>query len=146
MEFTEIIQVLALLVAGTGVYLGLRGVQRQMWIAIFGQYTQRYASIMDSLPPDARSPHGSVKFEQMEEQEKNQVLNVARRYLNLCSEERFLASSKHLDKKAWKIWKTGIRDTARLPFFVGAWEILKPEYSFYPDFQQFIDEMAGPNA
>lgn len=57
-----------------------------------------------------------------------------RRYLNLCSEELFLHSHRKIDATTWGIWKTGMRDTARLPWFQAASTMLSSEYEYYADF------------
>lgn len=136
------IQVVAVLGAAFGVYLGLRGVRKQIWIGIFTQYTTRYSEVFDGLPLAIRSPSLDKKLNMMDEDLKDDVLNVMRRYLNLCSEEMYLAEKGYLEDGAWEIWKTGIRDSMRLPIFAEAWNSLKTEYEFYPKFQLFINSLA----
>ena len=135
-------QVVAVLVAAAGVYWGLRGVRKQIWIGIFTQYTTRYSQVFDGLPLPILSPSLDKKLNLMDEDQKRDVLNVMRRYFNLCSEEMYLAENGYLDDGAWEIWQSGIRDTMRLPIFAEAWNSLKSEYEFYPKFQLFINNLA----
>ena len=136
------VQVAAVLGAAFGIYWGLRGIRKQIWIGIFTQYTMRYSEVFDGLPLPIRSPGLDKKLNMMDEDLKRDVLNVMRRYLNLCSEEMYLAENGYLEDGAWEIWQTGIRDSMRLPIFTEAWNALNSEYGFYPKFQDFINNLA----
>jgi hypothetical protein len=137
-----------LLVAATVllVWVTLRGIREQLWLLTFSEYTRRYAEIVDMLPPDARRPGATFDFAALSPPERDRILTAMRRYLNLCSEERFLHSRGKIDATTWSIWRTGIRDTARLPCFQAAWTMLRSEYEYYTDFQAFMDELVRESA
>jgi hypothetical protein len=128
-------------VTAVGVLLTLRGVRDQVWILTFSEYTRRYADIMDGLPFEARRPGGTYSLARSSAEERERVLTAMRRYLNLCSEELHLRSRGVLDNETWSIWRTGIEDVARMPFFADGWKELKPEYQYYGDFCQFVDRL-----
>jgi hypothetical protein len=133
-------------VTAVGVLVAVRGVRDQMWILTFSEYTKRYAEIMDGLPFEARRPGGTYDLDTRSTGEREQVLSAMRRYLNLCSEELHLRSRGVLDNGTWRIWRTGIEDVARMPFFVDAWRDLRSEYKYYGDFCQFVDELLEQRA
>jgi hypothetical protein len=54
-------------------------------------------------------------------------VNVVRGYLNLCSEEYWLYQRRKIDNGTWEIWKLGMIDTVKLPWFRSAWEDLRDE-------------------
>jgi hypothetical protein len=72
------------------------------------------------------------------------VLNAARAYLNLTSEEFFLHARGRIDDETWRIWKTGIAETVRLPWLQLAWQVLEIEYAYFPEYCGFIDECPSP--
>lgn len=119
----------------------LRGVRDQLWLITFSEYTRRYSEIMDGLPYEARRPGGDFDLKKLAEGERERVLATARRYLNLCSEELYLNKRGALDDGTWEIWRTGIADTARMPFFRDAWELLRQEYDYYGDFHAMVDDL-----
>lgn len=149
MSITETIQLVSVsltaasvLVAALAICVGLRGVKKQMFVAVFNQYTQRYANIMDGLPAGTRDPKSKITLEDLDEKKRQEVLRVGRRYFNLCSEEMWLAQKGHLDQTTWGIWETGIRQTMRLQSMSDAWEELESEYEYFGEFHEFMNEIA----
>jgi hypothetical protein len=136
----------AVLATAALVVVTLRGIRDQLWMTTFAEYTRRYSEIMDVLPFEARRPGGSFTLNGLQAQERERVLGAMRKYLNLCSEEFYLHAKGRIDRDTWAIWKTGIRDTIRLPCFQGAWTLLRPEYDYFPAFCGFIDSLTkdGP--
>ena len=138
-QIIALANVAAVLVAVVAIFVALRGVRDELWMITFAEYTNRYAMIMDGLPFEARRPGGNFDLDQLQPSERERVLGAMRRYLNLCSEEFYLHGRGKIDKKTWSIWKTGIRDTIRLPCFHGSWSLLRVEYDYFPDFCAFMD-------
>jgi len=73
--------------------------------------------------------------------ERERILSVMRRYLNLCSEEYYLHKKGKIDNQTWDIWKTGIRDTIRLPCFDNVWGTMRCEYNYFAEFCRFMDDL-----
>lgn len=66
------------------------------------------------------------------------MLEAFREYFNLCSEEMWLYKHRRIDRETWNIWEQGMRQVARFPSFLEAWQVLNIEYEYYDDFQRFI--------
>jgi hypothetical protein len=134
----------ALVIATGWVAVGtLKGIREQLWLATFTEYTGRFSAIMDALPFEARQPTGKYALDQLQPADRNKVLGVMRRYLNLCSEEHYLVGRGKIDDETWAIWTAGIGDTVRLPWFHEAWTALRNEYASVPAFCDFIDQLAS---
>jgi hypothetical protein len=121
------------------VFFGLRGVKTQIQAQMFSDYTKRFQEIMSDLPLNARDPSTAKALNDYSQEDRESILNVVRKYLNLCSEELYLADAKYIKGDAWSIWKNGIADMMRLPIFRDAWAQTRQEYNAYKDFQDFID-------
>lgn len=143
MTLGELIALAAALAAAALVVVTLKGIRDQLWMMTFAEYTRRYSEIMDGLPFEARRPGGNFSLSGLPDPERQRVLGITRKYLNLCSEDLFLTRKGKIDKETWTIWKTGIKDTMRLPCFQGAWTALRAEYDFFPDFCNFMDKLGG---
>lgn len=121
----------------------LKSVSRQLWLQTFSEYTRRYSEIMNELPSEARRPGGEFSLAELSPGDRGRTLNTMRRYLNLCSEELYLYKRGRVDGETWDVWKAGIRDTIRLPWFQTAWDFLRIEYEYYQDFVSFMDDLLG---
>jgi len=137
---------LLLVTLGVGVST-LIGIRNQLWMQMFAEYTRRYSEIMDEVPFEARRPGGAYSLEALPTDQHHEVLRALRNYLNLCSEELYLAKTRRLDRRTWRIWTSGIKDTLRLPCFNAGWREMRGEYEYFPEFVTFIDHVApmGPD-
>ena len=68
------------------------------------------------------------------------MLGAFREYLNLCSEEMWLHKNRRIDRQTWTVWEHGMRQVARFPSFLEAWQVLSVEYEYYGDFQRFVSQ------
>jgi hypothetical protein len=128
------------LIAGFGLWLTMRGIRDQLWLQTFQEYTRRYSEIVRDLPSDSRRPGSGFTLDALDVEEHGRVLNAARAYLNLTSEEFFLHARGRIDDETWRIWKTGIIETVRLPWLQLAWHELEIEYAYFPEYCGFIGE------
>lgn len=135
--------VAAVAVGAVAIIAALNGVRNELWMITFAEYTRRYDTIMNELPFEARHPGGDFLLDRLQSSERTRVLGTVRRYLNLCSEELYLRKRKKIDRQTWSIWQTGIKDTMRLPGFTGAWDLLRVEYDYFPEFCAFMDNLMG---
>ena len=139
--------VATVVVAGVGLWITLRGIRDQLWLQTFQEYTRRYSEIVRDLPSDSRRPGSDFSLDNLDAEARGRVLNAARAYLNLTSEEFFLHRRGRIDDETWKIWKTGIVTTIRLPWLRVAWQELEVEYSYFEDYSRFVNEcLAEPPA
>jgi hypothetical protein len=130
-------------VTAAALYVTIRGMRDQLWLHTFSEYTRRYAEVVRDLPSDSRRPNSSFDIHALADEERDRVLNSARAYLNLTSEEFFLHSRGRIDDETWSIWRTGIEQTVRLPWARGAWAELEPEYEYVPEFSAFVKRCLG---
>ena len=141
MEWLEYVKIIISIAGITIVFFGLKGVRTQIQASMFSDYTKRYAEVIDGLPFGARSPSSVKSLDDFDETEQQRIIGTVRRYLNLVSEEMYLAEEKFIADSAWIIWKTGIQDTMRLSAFAEVWKTIRDEYDAYPEFQRFIEEL-----
>jgi hypothetical protein len=128
-----IAELAAVVVGITAILVTLRAVRDQLWIQTFTEYTGRYAEIWDDLPSEARVPGSDFDLDVLPTAERGRLLNTVRGYLNLCSEEFWLYKKRKIDPETWGIWKVGIADNVRLPWFRSSWKELKSEYNSFPE-------------
>lgn len=139
-QIVLIATVATVLVALAGLWITLRGIRDQLWLQTFAEYTRRYSEIVRELPSESRRPGSAFSLDALNPDERGRVLNAARAYLNLTSEEFFLHSRGRIDDETWRIWKTGIAQTVRLPWLRLAWQELEIEYSYFEKYCRFIAE------
>lgn len=60
-------------------------------------------------------------------------------YFDLCSEEYDLFRSGYISKKVWVNWKGGIEFAFSKKAFKDAWQIIKLDTIYYPDFADWIN-------
>ncbi len=139
-EIVLLATVATVVLAGAGLWITLRGIRDQLWLQTFAEYTRRYSEIVRDLPSESRRPGSGFSLDALTPDERGRVLNAARAYLNLTSEEFFLHGRGRIDDETWRIWKTGIAETVRLPWLRLAWQELETEYSYFEDYCRFISE------
>jgi hypothetical protein len=130
--------VAGVIVALVAIVVTVRGLRDQLWLQTFSEYTRRYGEIVRELPSEARHPGAQFIFDNLPVDEQGRVLNIARAYLNLCSEEYFLHSRGRIDNETWSIWRAGMVEVLRAPWIQTTWTMLKPEYRFL-EFCSFLD-------
>jgi hypothetical protein len=127
------------IVAIVAIVVTLRGLRDQLWLQTFSKYTRRYGEIVRELPSEARRPGAQFVFDDLPADEQGRVLNIARAYLNLCSEEYFLHSRGRIDDETWSIWRAGMVEVLRAPWSQTTLTMLKSEYRFL-EFCDFLDD------
>jgi len=135
--------VAAAAVAVIAVVASIIAVRDQLRTFVFIEYTDRFTKTMAKLPSAARRPGSPYALKKLPEDDRLAVLAVFRDYFNMCSEELWLHSVGRIDKATWRIWRDGIKESARTPAFGEAWEDLRDEYHYYPKFTRFIDDLIG---
>jgi hypothetical protein len=125
------------------IYVTLKGVRDELWLQTFAEYTGRYRDYAREIPPFARDPHSTFTLADLAEGERARILNAARMYVNLCSEEHYLHSRQKIDEETWAIWTQGMRDTFEAAWFREAWASIQHEYRLYPAFCEFFEDCLG---
>jgi hypothetical protein len=133
------LETLVLVAAAVGVWVQLRGIQNQLWLQMFTEYTRRYSEVMAGIPFEASGIGAPAELSTLEEDQRKAVIGGMRRYFNLCSEEFYLHQKERVDGETWGIWQSGIQASTRGPFFASSWRYLRAEYRFYPAFSKLID-------
>ena len=65
-----------------------------------------------------------------------------RAYFDLSFEEWFLQKQQLIDAKFWRVWRVGIKTAMSKAAFKQAWEKIKSDSRFGPEFEHFIDNIA----
>ena len=120
MNSEEIIKLIAEFATIFGVFVAIVGVSIAVWtfkqeikkqtheskrqreilqLTFFAEYTKRYQEILLHLPENLTDDIVLTDAEK----------KYLRAYFDLCSEEYFLHENKHIDEKAWKTWKDGMK-------------------------------------
>lgn len=60
-------------------------------------------------------------------------------YFDLCSEEYDLFWSGYISKGVWNNWQKGIEYTFSKKAFIDAWDIIKLNTIYYPEFTKWIN-------
>jgi hypothetical protein len=137
-DVIAIATVVGVLVAAVALFVALKGVRDQMWLQTFAEYTRRYNEIVRELPAQSRRPGSDFSLATLNQNDRDRVVNAARSYLNLCSEEFYLHSRGRIDDSTWDIWKQGMIETLRLPWMQQTWNELQEEYRYFHEFCGFI--------
>ena len=133
---TVAVETVATVASAIAVVLGLRAVRRELWLHTFTSFADRYDHVFQELPEHSRVMGYDLSVAPASE--RDAIIRVARRYLNLCAEEYFLNQSGYLNEKCWKIWSKWIANTFRIPALRQAYDYVKDEFYADPDFLLFI--------
>jgi len=136
MSIADLVQSVALLVALAALWWQIRESNKLAKLENFRCYTERFQSIFEHLPSNVES--GEIVLKKMGDAEREPLLRWIRAYFDLCSEEFYLKNSKFLDKKVWKLWDGGMRDTINKPLFLEAWPILQRDGYYADDFANHV--------
>lgn len=134
---TQIATILGVLIAGVGVYFGIRVYRRQMNAQLFLAFTERHAKVAQRLP---RHEERNAATKTPEDPSKtSEITSAILDYLNLCSEEYYLWQGRFLSTAIWEIWEAELIRTLRTPLFLREWKGLKAEFVSYPKFVEYVE-------
>jgi hypothetical protein len=111
----------------------------QMNAQIFSDMNQRYDEISKDFPRNAWQSR--FLLDTVLPSPSEELTICALRYLNLSSEEFYLYKRKYIRKEVWKIWEGEMIRTLRSPLFRREWKTLAHEFSSYPEFYQYIEDI-----
>lgn len=95
---------------------------------------------------DARRRAAGFTLEELAPEERDKMLALAVRYLNLSSEEYFLFRKGVIDEQTWTIWQNEIFSALRRRWLLEAWRELKSEYNSFPEFSALIEAIIADKA
>lgn len=136
MEISDIIQLGIMLSTAGALFFTVRNFRKQLQLSFFAEYTKRYQEIILNFPESINED--DFEFESLVEEERNKTLRYMRVYFDLCSEEYFLWQSKHIDKKTWKEWESGIKYAFSKVAFREGWRRITMDTIYYKDFSSFV--------
>ncbi len=140
MEFLEFWFIpISILIAAASLFWGFYTYKKQSNIQVFLQYTQRYESIMDSFPEDARFYR--FNYEKALPLESEKLTIAVLKYINLCSKEYYLRESGQLSKKVWNIWKDEMERTLQSNLVKREWPKINSEFKSYNKFQRYVENL-----
>ncbi len=144
MTYAEWIQLWALIVTSTGVFIALVFslkqsylMRQQLKVNMFADYTKRYQQITLNLPENINDTDFDLYKHKKEKPELyDKIMRHMRSYFDLCSEEYFLNKKKLIENVVWKEWSEGIRSTFKQKAYIDAWEIA--DSNFYDEFADWM--------
>jgi hypothetical protein len=104
---------------------------RTLRLTFFAEYTKRYQEIILNLPED-------LDDESILDDKEETTKRYLRVYFDLCSEEYFLHTKKHIDDEVWDEWKKGMKASFNKKAVLKYWQ--KRNKSPYKDFDKFVNE------
>ena len=140
-------------IQSTGIFLALIGLiitmfynrkqlrlfNQQLKLSFFADYTKRYQEIMLNLPLNLHS--ADFDFDKLPEDVKDKTLRYMRSYFDLCSEEYDLWQAGYIEERIWKNWKEGIEYAFSQKSFRNAWNLIRPDKFYFPDFSLWINSV-----
>jgi hypothetical protein len=137
-DWVLIANLVTVVVAAVAIWVSVRGLNGQMQMTTFIEYTSRFSRIASSLPFDARQPGSTFTPASLTKREYESFLSTYREYFNLCWEEWWLYGQERIDPETWGVWKDCMRQTMAFPGAVHAWNELESEYKSDPNFFGFF--------
>jgi hypothetical protein len=139
MKPTDWIVAFAALAALAGVVVLLVQVNclsRQVKLLHFADYAMRHQAIVLGLPEDIDRP--GFALDELPDYED--AMHRMRAYFDLSFEKWSLARQRQIHPDIWRMWKSRITATLAKPAFQQAWDIIKADARFEPDFAGFVDQ------
>ena len=122
-----------------------RAILKHLKTQAFFEYTRRYDDMTKEFPTEWRTD-GLEKTLEEHQAGRDKMRIACIRYLNLCSEEIFLARDGLLPEGIWTIWEPQIRGALRTPLFRSAWRTLRGRYADLQEFVNYVDEAQNETA
>jgi hypothetical protein len=143
MQEYEFIMLLATIITALGgvafVVVAIQTYKEQMNAQIFSDMNQRYDDISKEFPKDAWEFRFNMATASPPASEELTLCVL--RYLNLSSEEFYLYKRKYIRKEVWKVWEEEMVRTLRSPLYQREWKRLASEFSSYPEFYQYVEDV-----
>lgn len=137
-DFATVAGALTAAIALIFVLLQLRGLEKQLSIQVFAEYTSRYREIVAQLPADVFTRDWTAYTAA----ERARLLPVMRSYFDLRFEEWYLNDTKRMHPRDWTTVMKGFRRALAAPAFRGAWiEVSSRISDFDPNFLAYVNSL-----
>ena len=140
------IQIITTTITGLGVVAAiifnigqLKILNKQLRVKFFSEYTKRYQDIILNLPENIN--RHDFDFSNLEKDVHDKTMRYMRAYFDLCSEEYHLKKQNYINDDVWEIWKKSMAHAMDKKAFVEAWDKLKTDTKFDPEFVQWMDNL-----
>ena len=150
MEISDLIQTIGIIVAIGGLIFSIWSNRKQTIILndqlklnFFADYTKRYQEIILNLPENINAPN--FDYNVLSSELRNRTLRYMRAYFDLSSEEYDLWRAGYIETRIWNNWKNGICFALSKKAFRDAWEIVKLDTVYYPEFNSLIEIIITEN-
>ena len=117
----------------------LRLFNQQLKLSFFADYTKRYQEIMLNLPLNLHAV--DFDFDILPDDVKDKTLRYMRSYFDLCSEEYDLWQAGYIEERIWNNWKEGIEYAFSQKAYRIAWNLIRPDKFYFPDFSVWINSV-----
>jgi len=146
MEIADWIQSIGIFLAIIGLIITiinnrkqLKTYNEQLKLNFFADYTKRYQEIVLNFPVNINQK--DFDYHHLPDEVKNKTLRYMRAYFDLCSEEYDLYREGYISERVWRNWKEGIEFAFTKKAFIDAWDLLKFDAVYYPEFTNWISEL-----
>jgi len=92
-------------IAGFALWSQIKGVNQQLFIQNYSEYTKRYQDIILQFPERINEVDYALLANKGEYEK---TMRAMRQYFDLCFEEYFLNKHNKLDTIIWKPWQSGM--------------------------------------
>jgi len=117
-EISSLVATAALVAGLFFAMIQLQALKKQVGVAVFTTYTQRYMDLMDKLPSSAYDTQTQdLRTEPLGEVE----LRTLRSFFDLWSEELYLHTVELVEPKVWGLWENGIQSHMKSKAFQEGW-------------------------
>lgn len=107
---------------------------------VFLTYTERFERVMATLPSEAREQSLDTANADVVNKLNNKDCRAALvRYINLCSEEWYLARHELIEPFLWERWQSLMRSMLKNRVVAEMWEQVRGQYP--PEFAAFFDAL-----
>lgn len=143
----DTINVIGSIATALGVAFGVLVYRRQMNAQLFLDYTKRFDELMRSSDGTTTDFGAALESPAAVNAGAGHAA-LARRYLNLCSEEFYLWRRGYLSTAIWAIWEREIVRTLRKPYLREWWKVGRRQFAAFKEFAEYVDaaqqDPAGP--
>lgn len=122
------------------IYTQIRTSNRQLNAQSYISYTQKYDSIIESMPDDFWENRDKEGFSFPLENEL--LRKKLHSYFQLCCQQYYMHNNKLISYKIWKMWKTEIDYNLSLDSLKKVWLENEIEYfGNYREFKKYVNDL-----
>lgn len=141
-QLSQIAGVISVLFAAAAIRSNTQLSRKQWNVDTFTTYTQRHKDAVESFPHDAFYHRlDSTKLPSR----SPELTRAVRGYLFVICEVHYLSYQKYLDDSIWQVWRTDIERTLSCPLINREWPDIKPQFTEFEAFTQFVEKNINPN-